>query len=348
MSHKRRAVGTVVALLYTVLILISGVSIYYTISLKNQDYRFTLNAMEQINFNQGLEDLMIIGNPFNKNNHLNMTILNSGNIDTQITFLAVFDPETEEPVLQYTSMENMLLRPHQNRTITGLNQSFPGGYKGKQSYKIQLVTSRGTIIEHLFPRPVPPPPEIMTVFLGPFHFSFDPESFNYTSSVQTSPYGAWEMRDDAEDITFNIKITNYGDESIEINGLSYLEFIIHEVEDACSPSESGCFESEVYFYIVDPSSTAETLVAYDPDDPIIVDPEDTTILKFASSQAFGSNFHQPDIGTTGILQGYDGHNNSPGTENLLWSFIALFWKYPGTERVYGKTIPFTAVYLKPY
>jgi hypothetical protein len=348
MSLKRRGIGTVVALLYTVLILISGVSIYYTISLKNQEYRFTLNAMDQINFDQGLEDLIILGDPFNKTNYLNMTVRNSGNIDTRITFLAVFKPDTEEPVLQYTNMGNMLLRPHQNRTISGLSQTFPGGYKGTQSYKIQLITSRGTIIEHLFPRPVPPPPEIMTVFIGPFHFGFDPESFNFTSSIQTSPSRAWEMRDDAENITFNIKITNYGDESIEINGLSYLELIIHEVENACSPTESGCFESEVYFYIVDPSSTADSLVAYDSDDPIIVDPEETTILKFASSQAFGSEFHEPDYGTTGILQGYYGHNNPPGTENLLWSFIALFWKYPGTERVYGKTIPFTAVYLKPY
>jgi hypothetical protein len=353
MSLKRRGVGTVVALLYTVLILISGVSIYYTISLKNQEYRFTLNAMEQINFDQGLEDLLIIGNPFNESNHLNMTVLNSGNIDTRITFLAVFDPQSEEPVLQYTSMEKMLLRPHQNRTITGLSQTFPGGYKETQAYRIQLVTSRGTIIEHLFPRPVPPPPEIMTVFIGPFHFGFDTESFNYTSSVQTAPTGAWEMRDDAEDITFNIKITNYGDESITINGLSYLELVVHEVEDACSPSNSGCYESEIYFYIVDPSSTQDNLVAYNKTDPIIVEPDETTILKFASTEAYKSNFHEP-----GILQGYKDcspcspdpvyHYNPPGTENLLWSFIALFWEYPGTDRVYGKTIPFTAVHLEEY
>jgi hypothetical protein len=343
MNLKRRGIGTVVALLYTVLILISGVSIYYTISLKNQEYRFTLNAMEQINFDQGLEDLLVIGNPFNKTNHLNMTVINTGNIDTQITFLAVFDPQTEEPVLQYSSMENMLLRPHQNRTITGFSQTFPGGYKETQAYRIQLITSRGTIIEHLFPRPVPPPPEIMTVFLGPFHFGFDSESFNFTSSIHTSPSGAWEMRDDAEDITFNVKITNYGDESIEINGLSYLEIIVHEVEDACSPCNSGCFESEIYFYIVDPSSTIGNLVSYNPDDPIVVGPDETTILKFASREAYKDDFH-PE----GVLRGFDPHDNEPGTENLLWSFIALFWRYQGTDRVYGKTIPFTAVYIEPY
>jgi hypothetical protein len=158
------------------------------------------------------------------------------------------------------------------------------------------------------------------------------------------------MYDNASDITFNIKITNYGEESITINGLSYLELIVHEVDDACSPSNSGCFESEIYFYIVDPASTSTGLVAYNRNDPIIVNPDETTILKFASTEAYESNFHEP-----GILQGYkepddngNYHYNPPGTENLLWSFIALFWEYPGTGRVYGKTIPFTAVHLEEY
>jgi hypothetical protein len=348
MRTKRKGAGTVIALLYTVLILISGLSIYYIISIKTQEYRFTLNSMERINFNQGLENLMIIGNPFNKTDHLNMTVMNSGNIDTEITFIAVVDPETERLVMDYEPLENMFLRPHQNRTIDSINQTFPEGYKGTKSYKIQLITSRGTIIDHQFPRPVPPPPEIMTVFIGPFHFGFDPESFNFTSAVHTQPVGAWEMYDNASDITFNIKITNYGEESITINGLSYLELIVHEVYDACSPGNPGCYESEIYFYIVDPTSTNTNLVAYNRTDPIIVNPDETTILKFASDEPFGPDFHEPQDPTTGILQGYPDHHNPEGTENLLWSFIALFWEYPGTGRVYGKTIPFTAVHLEGY
>lgn len=340
---SRRGIGTVVALLYTVLILIAGVSIYYVISIKTQEYRFTLNAMERKDFDRGLEDLTIVGNPFNKTNHLNMTVLNSGSTDTEITYISVVDPQTEAPILQYTNLQEKLLRPHQNRTITGIDEVFPGGYKGTKSYKIQLATSRGTIIEHQFPRPVPPPPEIMTVFIGPFHFGFDPESFNFTSAIHTEPVGAWEMRDDESKITFNIKITNYGEESIAINGLSYLELIVHEVEDACGPNNSGCFESEIYFYIVDPSSTPENLTPYDSDDPIIVNPDETTVLKFASKEPYKADFHP-----TGILRGYYPHDNDPGTENLLWSYIALFWRYPGTDRVYGKTIPFTAVYLEAY
>jgi hypothetical protein len=245
-------------------------------------------------------------------------------------------------------MENMFLRPHQNRTILDLSQNFTEGYKGLQSYKIQLITARGSIFEHKFPPPVPPPPEIMTVFLGPFHFGFDTESFKFTSSIHTEPAGAWEMFDNATKITFNVKITNYGKESISINGLSYLEVVVHEVEDACSPCNSGCYESEIYFYIVGQESSSTYLVAYNKNDPIIVQPDETIVLKFASNKAFGSEFHEPSGSLDGILQGYEGHSNPAGTENLLWSFIALFWEYQGTGKVYGKTIPFTAVHLKGY
>jgi len=343
--RDRKGVGSLIALLYMVLIVISGVGTYFWISLENQEYRLTLNAVERIDFYRGLEDLTIVGNPFNESNHLNMTVHNSGSIDTEIAWLTITDPQTGEQILNYTNMDRMLLRPHQNRTITGINHIFKGGFNKTNNYKFKLITARGTSIEHQFPGPVPKPEKIMTEFIGPFHFNFETESFKFTNSstVNATPTCAWEMRDDAENITFHIKVTNYGDESVEINKLSYLELIVHEVVNACGPCYSGCFESEIYFYIIDPASTQNYILPYNSNDPIIVRPEETTILKFASTKANGTEFHEP-----GILRGYEGHDNDQGEPNLLWSFLALFWKYRDSDRVYGKTIPFTAIRLKPY
>jgi hypothetical protein len=351
---KRKAIGTIVALLFMLLVFVSGLGVYYIISFQTQEYRVTFSAIERIDFDRGLEDLEIIGNPFSYNDQLNMTVINTGSTDTKITFVGVIDPETEKLLCMnagkyYEPIENMLLRPHQNRTIP-INQTFSHSYNGTKSYKIQLITSRGTIIEHQFPRPVPPPFEIMRILIGPFHFEFDSESFSYTYGVETIPVGAWEMYDNATNLVFNVKITNFGEESIEIIGQSYLELIIHEVYNACTPENRGCYESEIYFYLVNSSSTPSNLVSYNNSSPIVVEPDKSTILKFASNESYKDFFHEP-----GILQGYkikggDGnfHNNSAGTENLLWSFIALFWKYPNTNSTYGKTIPFTAVHLREY
>jgi hypothetical protein len=292
---------------------------------------------QQIEFEKGLENITIVGEPFNSDNKLEVEVLNSGSIDLELSWITIFDPITREPILDYTALDNVLLRPYQSRIIDSIDQIFPGSYDQSESYQIQIITKRGTIVEYRHPRPIPLPKKIMTQFIGPFFFDLNEDSFKITSQTHSDPVTAYEMRDDESNLMFWLQVTNYGEENIELNGLSYIELIIHEI------GINTVFESEVYFYLVDSSSESNSLVAYDKLNPVVVESGETTILKFASKQAFHDDFNQ-----AGILQGYIPHNNEPGTENLLWSYIALFWRYEDSSSVYGKTIPFVAIHLEPY
>ena len=194
------------------------------------------NSVERRDFERDLENLTIIGDPFDEDRKLSVSVLNEGSVDTEVAYIAVYTPDTQEPFLDYTPLDNMLLQPYQYRTLDGIDTVFPqGDEEDPNKYKIQLVTTRGSVFEHQYPRPIPAPKQIMKLYLGPFQFDFDQESFTYTSTAQPIQQSAWEMRDDESEITFWVKITNYGEEGIEFNGLSYILLIVHEVEDACDP-----------------------------------------------------------------------------------------------------------------
>jgi len=340
---KRYAIGSQVSALFFVLIVILGFSTYLIFAKNNWDYQSSKYNIQQVEFEKGLENITIIGNPFNKTDQLDLQVMNIGNIDIQLSWIMISDPETNEQIIEYTKLDNLFLRPYQKTNIYNLETKFKGAYNETQSYQIQLITKRGTILEVRHPRPIPLPKIIMTQVIGPFFFDVNEESFKITTQDNSEPVTGYEMRDDVSELMFWIQVTNYGDESIELNGLSYIELIIHEVEGACSPYNSGCFESEVYFYLVDPASDGTDIIPYNKNDPIVLGPDESTTLKFAASQAYTS-FYNP----SNILQGYPPHDNDDGTENLLWSYIALFWKYTDSSRVFGKTIPFTAIHLKPY
>jgi hypothetical protein len=130
--------------------------------------------------------------------------------------------------------------------------------------------------------------------------------------------------------------------SMKINGYSYLLLVIPE-----QPTDSFD-ETEVQFHIVNNTSEYNDPTPYSRSTKQIVASGENATLKFAANNFFGSEFHQPDPDTTGVLQGSTAHRNDPGTENLVTTFLVLYWEYGDTGEVLGQTIPFVSIHLPWY
>jgi hypothetical protein len=292
--------------------------------------------------------LTVLGNPFSNNNTLNLTLVNIGEVETEIMWITVLNYSTRESLYGYKKLNSsIVLKPEEiSEPIEGKwNETYSGGKEGTHNYIIQAATKRGTIMNYIYPNPEREPikGETEHLVIGPFVFDFTSESFTYTSESKNVSQPGYEIRDDEKEITFLVEITNHHNVSMEINAFSYMLLVIPE-----QPTDSF-HESEVEFYIVGENSTYDSLDSYDPINPLEVEPDQTTILKFAATEPKGSNFHPTDPPyTTGILQGYYNHDNPPGTENLVTTFLVLFWKYGETGEVLGQTIPFVSIYLPDY
>jgi hypothetical protein len=279
--------------------------------------------------------LTILGNPFSKENHLNLTIVNVGEVDASISWIIVLNPLDNNPIYGYYKIDPpLLLNPDETSSPQKCDETwiFPGGYEGTTSYIIQMITERGTKIDYIHPNPgrmnIKMGTELITI--GPFIFEFTGSSFTYTSNQNPTCKTAWEIQDNEDEIIFYITLKNNSEKTVTMNGYSYLSLVI--------PRQplSDFREVEVFFYLVNKESTPEFLVAYDPSTPILVGPEEYVVFKFASSDPLGASFNQDNC-----LRG----ENNLGTENLVTTFLVLFWEYNESGETLGLTIPFVSIYL---
>jgi hypothetical protein len=345
---RRRAVGPVIVSVFMISVLLLGYSIFQLIFFRTNEFSETIETSQQHTLEKRREELTVLGNPFSNNNTLNLTLVNVGEVETEIMWITVLNSTNNSPIYGYKKIvPPVTLRPEQtSQPLVGKEGwNFSGGNSGNTKYIIQAVTERGTKMNYIYANPEREPikGETEHLVIGPFVFDFTSESFTYTSESKNVSQPGYEIRDDEKEITFLVEITNHHNVSMEINAFSYMLLVIPE-----QPTDSF-HESEVEFYIVGENSTYDSLDSYDPINPLEVEPDQTTILKFAATEPKGSNFHPTDPPyTTGILQGYYNHDNPPGTENLVTTFLVLFWKYGETGEVLGQTIPFVSIYLPDY
>jgi hypothetical protein len=340
--HKRKGVGPVIVSVFMVSILLLGYSVFQLIFHRTSEFGETIETSQKLTLEKKREELTVLGTPFSDTNHLNVTLVNEGEVETEIMWITVLDPSTGEPLYGYKKIEPPLtLKPEEiSEPIEGEPEwVYPGGKEGKNTYIIQAISKRGTTMDYVYPNPERQPVKGETehLVIGPFVFDFTSESFTYTSENKSTPQSAYEIRDDEDEITFLIKITNHHNDSMKINGNSYLSLVIPK-----QPA-SDFHETEVSFCIVNETSTYDNLIEYRDDSPLIVLPDQTVILKFASEEPFSDNFNDDDC-----LQGSGDGRNSPGTENLVTTFLVLFWEYGGSGEVLGQTIPFVSIHLPYY
>jgi hypothetical protein len=339
---KRRAIGPVIVSVFMVSVLLLGFSIFQLIFYRTSIFSETVETSHQLTLEKEREELTVLGNPFNDSNKLYVTLVNEGEVETDVIWISVIDPSTGQPLYGYKNVDPPItLKPEEiSEPIEGDEAwTFPGGSKGETRYIIQAITTRGTTMSYHYPNPERQPIKGETdhLVIGPFIFDFTSESFTYTSASKSTPHPGYEIKDNEDKITFRVEITNHHNESMIINGYSYMLLVV-----PWQPT-INFHETELDFFIVDNSSTPDSLVSYSPYNPLIVNPDQKVILKFASENPLDNDFNFNDC-----LQGRDPYDNNPGTENLVTTFLVLFWKYGDSGQVLGQTIPFVSIHLPEY
>jgi hypothetical protein len=321
-----------------VFVFFMGFSAFQFILNESAQFENELVEMKKTDYERKQEDLTVLGNPFCKENHLNLTIVNVGEVDSSISWIILLNPIDNNPIYGYFKIDPpLLLRPDEISSPQKCDETwiFPGGYEGTTSYIIQMITERGTKIDYIYPNPgrmnIKMGTELITI--GPFIFEFTGSSFTYTSNFHSSRQTAWEIQDYEDNIMFYIILKNNCDKSVEMNGFSYLSLVI--------PSQplSNFIEVEVPFYLVDEESTKESLIAYDPSNPVVIGPGEYVVFKFAASVPLGASFNRDNCLSA---------QNDPGTENLVTTFLVLFWEYSESGETLGLTIPFVSIYIPQY
>jgi hypothetical protein len=144
------------------------------------------------------------------------------------------------------------------------------------------------------------------------------------------------MLADSTDVVFSVNVTNFSESNVSISINTFMLVVV--------PQLDGTGESELYMYIVHPDSTSDNLIAYPSDYSQVIQAGESAVLKFAARQPGGDTFLPT---SPPPLTGYQG--NSIFEENLLTSFIVLFWRDDSspTQDVFGTTVALGAIHVLP-
>lgn len=359
--RSRKGTGTIIAASFLVLIIVSGYTLTVLLNTQTKHLNEVMGEMNLFDWRRGNERIIIVGNPFDADDTLNLTVENTGEVSVHLNWLTVRNASNLKPILNYSPIQ-FQVRP--GETLTGIGtaitQDFPGGFEGTKRYVIQVLTTRGTItsIQH-------PPlqkeyrPVINKIYSGPFEFSQEEPSFSYTSKDMDgnldvwdeyrdtwvhersyidnpiNPEPAYELMDCYDHLVYSVSFKNVENRTIEIHASSFLLIIVPQID--------GTGETELYHYIVDKNSNSHSLIPYDINGDFAQDiaPGETGNLKFACKNPRGNEFLYNNS-----LRGFQG--NYPGDENLITTYMIIFWRFQGTDIKFGQTIPLGSIHLKPY
>jgi hypothetical protein len=355
-DQVRRGTGTIIAASFLILIIVSGYTLTVILNTQTKGLNEVIGEMNMFDWQRGNEIVSIVGNPFDADDKLNITVKNTGEVTVNLNWITVRNSSTLKPILNYSPIQAHL-RPGETVTEIGTNieQVFPGSFEGTSSYIVQVLTTRGTIksLQHP-PLETEYTPVINKIYSGPFEFDQETPSFRYTSEDMDGntwvegifesnytdnpiyPELAYKLKDCYDHIVYSISFKNVENRTVEIHASSFLLIIV--------PQIGGTGETELYNYIVDPESNSNNLIQYnhsgsDYEQSIV--PGQTGVFKFASLNARGEEFVYNNS-----LRGFQG--NDPETENLLTTFLVIFWRFQGTEIRFGQTIPLGSIHLDPY
>jgi hypothetical protein len=352
LGKVRRGTGTIIAASFLILIIVSGYTLTVILNTQTKGLNEVISEMNIFDWQRGNERLSIIGNPLDGDDKLNITVKNTGEVPITLNWITVRNSSNLKPILNYSPIQ-AYLRPEETVEEIGANieQVFTGGFEGTTSYVVKIYTTRGTVksLQH------PPPekeytPVINKIYSGPFEFDQESPSFKYTSRDMdgyledersysdnpTNPKPAYELMDCYDRIVYSIEFKNVENRTIEIHASSFLLIIV--------PQIGGTGETELYNYIVALESDSNNLTRYDQwgsDYGQSIAPGDLGVIKFGSRESRGEQYMYNNT-----LRGFQG--NDAGDENLLTTFMIIFWRFQGTSIRFGQTIPLGSIHLEPY
>lgn len=335
LTKKRRiGVSSVVSAAFLVLVVMSGYLLTTYLNQKTWSLTEIIDEEKNFDYERSKEQFTAVGIPFTESNTLDITVKNKGEIEVDLKWITVRDAITLKPVLDFQPIDYRV-RPGDSVNEVGKDilDVFPGGYEETVGYVIQLWSERGTVSSYKYP-PLPKEYRLISnkLYSGPFEFDQEISSFQYTSEANpVTPQPAYEMYDYFDQIIYEIKLKNVENRTVEIQATSFLLIIV--------PQIAGTGETELYNHIVDQSSSSNVIISYvDYSQPVI--PGEIAVLKFGCQTPRGTDF-LPD----NSLLGYQG--NSYDVENLVTTYLIIFWKFQDTTIAFGQTIPLASILVNP-
>jgi hypothetical protein len=320
------------AVLMTLLIF-SSLNVYFAVitqsDLKNKDQE----EKNTRDWERENEKVRIVSISIESNQKPNATVANEGAVPVVLADLWVRDLTINTSrVYNLSQMRDLIIQPGFYKINIGqnINSTPPITLNSLHTYEIRIYTKRGNVAEQTY---IPTNPETP---VGPFYFSFDRESFNYTTSNAGSGT-AWEIRCSSSyrkrNIIFLVKFTNHGDRSIEISHLSHMMVV---------KPYSDYVEDEYYFHILNNTSTSTAPVAYEDYSQVV--PANPQNKEVGVSQIIMFGATKPSSST---LQEFPIPGVSSSSYNdrkylyLVW--IGIFWRWEGSDEYYGINVPFTGI-----
>jgi len=324
-SRDERGIGSLVGAAFLILILLSGFAFYMLSVNVTDEYRESLETMDQLDLKRKQEKLEFVSVTTTDEDKLNITVENTGPYQTHLIWLGVFD-ETSSPTTQNYSQLNRYINPVETETGIGSTEMDDEIVEGHQ-YTIQLITDLGNIVVYSYPPEEEeeeswvPPPEYFGVF------SLDWFYFEYTSSLHPEPIHAGNIsKRDESYVAFHIRVANNWNQSVTILGRSMMRFMV-EVHGQAEP----------VFYIVKSVryNGSPQISAYNDADPITVEPQESENLTFAAMEAYSNGWKWVSGRTVFPVE-------TPETAIVM---IGLVFTIGGSPEVQAQSLPFRAIFL---
>ncbi len=261
MKRPSRGVGTLIAAVFMVLILLFGFSIFFLMRSQADDYQKTVESMNRLDWERNQEKADIIFS-WGSVSNLSLRVENTGNTtEIELALIGLFHKENRQPFGNtYTPIyeKDVLFKPGEIRTI--------GPYVftpvvGEEEYIMQLITKRGNVISKTYS-------VFEEGYSGFFSLSgvgwvtVDLRRDAFLATTQkniTTP--AWTINTaDVQGLTFLVEFRNHADQDFKLLKWSYLELTEYGMTSVKAKP----------YYIVDNNSTYNNLVAYDEDVPVIL------------------------------------------------------------------------------
>jgi hypothetical protein len=252
---------------------------------------------------------------------------NAGSVAVQIINLWVFDNTTQRYSNTIPSLD-INLKPGDVLYLTdsnGINVTIQGA-SSADNFVAWFVTGRGNVVPVEIAPPPEPEPEHLPISATGF-FSLDWFYLKYTARYSSTPLDATVISKSRDYVAFYINVTNNGDEAMAVKSTSLIMLLVEM--------------QEPLFYIVTsvsyPPSGTPTITAYNDATPIMIEPHQSYILKFAAKSTA-----QP---TTWRWETDFPFPGSSSTEGALVMTALVYSMQSEPTKIYAQSLSFRALVL---
>jgi hypothetical protein len=330
-SARNKGLSSIIAAVLMTLLIMLSLNAFLAVVYHSDLYMGSREERNTREWEKAHEKLRIVSLSID-GGKLNATVVNEGAVPIDLVDVYVTDCTVGFPNTHNLYPLSTVVPPASY--LRNVGQSLPANLDSLHTYEVRIYTNRGNFAEDTYL------PRIPQTEVGPFCFSFDKQSFNYSTSNAGGGV-AWEIVASSSypkhNIIFTLKLTNHGTRAIEISYLSYIMVV--------QPQDSWV-ENEYYYHILNNTSTCSSPKAYtDYSQVVPANPNDlevgvTQIVKFGATKPGVSTLQ--DFPIPAAAEG--SYGNERKYVYTVW--IGIFWRWQGSSDYYGIYLPFSGIHVR--